>query len=628
MALQKIQPSYKFNEEQLKQLRKIAPEAFKDNILDFSTLYEALSNYLEEEDLHTEHFGLLWPGKSHAKRVVVTPPKCTLLPLELDNTSSNIFIEGENMEVLKLLQKSYNEKIKIIYIDPPYNTGNDMIYLDDYSLSDEEYSKIVGNIDEQGKYLTTNTKADGRYHSKWLSMIYPRIKLASSLLSKEGFLFISIDENEVHNLKQICNEIFGEENFISCIANINNPKGRSDDKYIATAHEYLLIYKKGDSKLGGFDPEDKVIKRYNKIEEGQKFREIDLRKTGEGDRKEDRPKMYYYFYYNEKTKEFYPSYEEENKSGFLKINPTRQDGSLGRWRWGFDTTLANMIFLEPKWMEVRKKWTVIEKDFLKEDEMVKPTSAWSFKDVNSERGSEQFVELGFDKEVFPKPKPLGLLKRILKIATNPKENEIVLDFFAGSGSFAHACMEYNKETNNNIKYICIQMQEIIEEKHYAYSKGYRNVAQITLDRIKKAAKILNGNEHDIKVFSLGTSSFKKWINYNGSDIKKLETLFSQQESSLVDEWKFENLFVEILLIEGFPLDSKIEVILAFNKNKIQKVTSDFCEHSLFICLDKKIQDETIKNLSLGDNDIFICLDNAVTDQDKARLDDKGLIKTI
>jgi adenine-specific DNA-methyltransferase len=424
------------------------------------------------------------------------------------------------------------------------------------------------------------------------------------------------------------NEVFGEENFISCIANINNPKGRSDDKYIATSHEYLLIYKKDNGLLLGFDPEEKVTKRYNKSEDNVQYREIDLRKTGDKDRREDRPKMFYYFYYNEETKDFFVSQDDNVKDGYVKIYPTRADGSDGRWRWGFDTAFANISKLVPNYMSVRKKWTVVEKDFLTEDKSVKPTSSWTFKDVNSERGSEQFVELGFDKEIFNNPKPLGLLKRILKICINKYENNIVLDFFAGSGSFANAVMEYNKENDCDIKHISIQLPYLIQENEYAYKKGYRIISEITKERLIKASEKNNTKDSGFKVFKLYFSNYKPWKNYIGTDIKELEDLFKSNNSPLVDDWKAENLLSEIQLIEGFPLDSKIENIESYKKNEIKEVSSDFCEHKLLVCLDTNIDDETIKLLQLSDNDIFICLDTAISDKDKVTLQDKGLIKTI
>lgn len=632
MSIEKIKPSFHFEAERIEQLKQIAPEAFADGKIIWENLQEALGDFVDDENANSEHFGLFWPGKREARKIASSPSLGTLIPcagegLDEDKTK-NIFIEGDNLEVLKLLQKSYSNRVKLIYIDPPYNTGNDFIYDDNFTESIDEYLKNSGQLDEDAKPISANTKADGRFHSKWLSMMYPRLRLARNILENEGFIFVSIDENEISNLKILMNEVFGEENFISCIANINNPKGRSDDKYIATAHEYLLIYKKDNGLLFGFDPEEKVTKRYNKSEDNAPYREIDLRKTGDKDRREDRPKMFYYFYYNEQTKDFYVSQNNEILDNYIQIFPTRADGSDGRWRWGFDTALANINKLVPNYMSVRKKWTVVEKDFLTDDKSVKPTSAWTFKDVNSERGSEQFVELGFDKEIFNNPKPLGLLKRILKICINKYEDNIVLDFFAGSGSFANAVMEFNKENDCNINHISIQLPYLIQENEYAYKKGYRIISEITKERLIKASIKNKAIDSGFKVYKLYYSNYKPWKNYIGTDIKELENLFENNTSPLVDDWTPENLLSEILLIEGFPLDSKTEVIDAYKQNKVMQVISDFCEHKLLICLDDSIDDNTIKSLELTEKDIFICLDNAISDKDKVTLQDKGLIKTI
>jgi adenine-specific DNA-methyltransferase len=632
MSIEKIKPSFHFEAERIEQLKQIAPEAFADGKIIWENLQEALGDFVDDENANSEHFGLFWPGKREARKIASTSSLGTLIPCAgegLDEVNTkNVFIEGDNLEVLKLLQKSYSNRIKLIYIDPPYNTGSDFIYDDNFTENIDEYMRRTGQLDEDAQPISTNTKADGRFHSKWLSMMYPRLRLARNLLSNDGFIFISIDENEICNLKLLMNEVFGEENFISCIANVNNPKGRSDDKYIATAHEYLLVYKKDNGDLLGFDPEEKVTKRYNKTEDNALYREIDLRKTGDNDRREDRPNLFYYFYYSEDKSEFFPSKTKLDLPTHIEITPTRKDGSDGNWRWGFDTVVLNIEKLAPNFMGVRKKWTVVEKDFLTEDKTVKPTTAWTFKEVNSERGSEQFIELGFDKELFPKPKPLGLLSKILKISINKYEDNFVLDFFAGSGSFANAVIEFNKENNCDIKHISVQLPYKIQENEYAYKKGYRVISEITKERLIKASNKYKPKDFGFKVFKFYYSNYKPWKNYTGTDVKELEKLFEKNTSPLVEDWKPENLLSEILIIEGFPLHSSKNILTRYSDNKIIEVISDFCEHKLIICLDDKIDDNTIKTLELSDNDIFICLDNAISDKDKVTLQDKGLIKTI
>ncbi|EHX2415466.1 site-specific DNA-methyltransferase, partial [Salmonella enterica subsp. enterica serovar Typhi] len=314
--------------DNITKLKSLFPEAFNENGIDFDVLKQLLGENVDEKE---ERYGLNWHGKRQARQLALTPSRGTLRPckdesVDWDNTK-NLMIEGDNLEVLKLLQKSYTGKVKLIYIDPPYNTGKDFVYPDNFQDNMKNYLEITGQT-EEGVRVSTNAETSGRYHTDWLNMMYPRIKLARNLLSDSGFIFISIDEHEVHNLCSLCFEIFGEENFIALIANTNNPKGRSDDKFIATAHEYILVMTKNitHAKTYGFEPDDKILKRYNKIDEaGEVFRDMDLRKTGDADRRQDRPDMFYYFYYDEVKNKLSVSKDQKN-DGLIEIKPIRDDG--------------------------------------------------------------------------------------------------------------------------------------------------------------------------------------------------------------------------------------------------------------------------------------------------------------
>lgn len=295
MTIEKLRPSFTFTEDRLAELRAVVPEAFADGAINWEALREALGNFLEDEGRDTEHFGLTWPGKRQSRRIVAQPSKGTLVPAVGEGvneaTTRNLFIEGDNLEVLKLLQKSYAGRVKMIYIDPPYNTGKDFVYKDDFIEPLQSYLRISGQSDDEGNVSVSNTKSTGRFHSNWLTMMFPRLIVARQLLRDDGVIFVSIDDNEAHHLRMLMNEIFGEENFISSIANVNNPKGRSDDSYVATAHETILVYRKSDALVfGGWEPDVRVTRRYNKVDKkGYRYREIDLRKTGDSDRREDRP---------------------------------------------------------------------------------------------------------------------------------------------------------------------------------------------------------------------------------------------------------------------------------------------------------------------------------------------------
>lgn len=577
-------------EENITKLKSIFPDVFTEGKVDFEKLQQVLGNYMETSN---ERYNFSWNGKAKALRLAQTPSMGTLRPSKEESkdwdTTQNLYIEGDNLEVLKLLQKSYHSKVKMIYIDPPYNTGKDFVYPDNFTDSIGNYKVITGQMDADGKNISSNSETSGRYHTDWLNMMFPRLRLARNLLTDDGVIFISIDDNEVDNLKKVCNEVFGEDSCLGCIVNINNPKGRSDDKYFATAHEYLLVYQKHEAHIGGFEPEDNVLKRYNKIgENGIKYRHMDLRKTGDSDRREDRPKMFYYFMFHETTGDFYPTYDEETPDGYIKIFPTKDDGSHGRWRVGFETAKDRIESLIPNYMTIKKKWTVVEKDYLSDELKIKPTTVWSFKDVNSERGTEQFIELNFDKTTFPRPKPLGTIHRMLEIST--KGSDIILDFFSGSATTAHAIMQLNAEDCGNRRFIMVQLPETTDEKDEAYKAGFKNICEIGKERIRRAGekikdeKGLEAKNLDIgfKVLKLDSSNIRKWQ----PDYDNLELSLTDYIDNYVDGRTEFDVVYEIMLKFGLDLTYPVDELIIANK-KVYSIGFGM----LIICLDKEITTE-------------------------------------
>lgn len=385
-----------------------------------------------------------------------------------DNGSENMIIHGDNLSALKSLLPQYEGKIKCIYIDPPYNTGNkkDKKWVYSDNVDDPQIAAWIGKV-------VGSESEDMARHDKWLCMMYPRLKLLWRLMSNDGFIAISIDNTELCNLKIICDEIFGSNNFVTEVACINNPKGRSDDKYVATAHEHILFYKKDIVEFGQFEPEEKVTKRYRESDaNGDKFRPIDLRKTGDEDLRTDREDMFYPFFYKESTGELIlGNNEDATPDGFIRIVPMKSPSIEGRWRWGKEEKSMQAGFdkLIARYMPTKKRWSIFEKDYLKDKEGVKPTTVWAYKDVNSERGTEQFVALGFEKTDFPNPKPIGTIQRVLTMLND--KNAIILDSFAGSGTTAHAVLNMNKADKGNRKFILIEMMD------YADS--------ITAERVKR-----------------------------------------------------------------------------------------------------------------------------------------------
>lgn len=486
--------------DRIAQLRELMPEVFAESGIDFDKLRLVLG---DEVDEGTERYAFTWPGKTDAIRQSQTPSTATLRPCPEESVNwdetENLYIEGDNLEVLKLLQHSYHGRVKLIYIDPPYNTGHDFVYKDKFGDTIENYREQAGLTGQ------SNASTSGRYHSDWCSMIYPRLRMARELLSDDGLLFASIDFHENSNMRLILDELFGPDNYIAEIACVNKPSGRSDDKYIATAHESILIYRKSATvTLGGFEPEEHITSRYTKEgEAGRLYRDEDLRKRGTNDERANRPNLFYPFFYNEATNELVvANNEDETPSGWIRIVPMKTAAIEGTWRWGQDTARDDLEHLHAVYMANKGQWSVFEIQYLDERGDVKPTSVWAQKDVNSERGTESFIELGFNQRIFQNPKPVGTLKRIVRIATNT--NSVVLDFFSGSATIAQSIMEMNALDNGSRHFICVQLPEVCAADSAAAQEGYATICEIGKERIRRAgAKIAAEVEESNKQLRLG-----------------------------------------------------------------------------------------------------------------------------
>ncbi|MDY0016518.1 MAG: site-specific DNA-methyltransferase [Candidatus Delongbacteria bacterium] len=597
--------SLNITEEKLNKLKDIIPEAFTENKVDWEKLKASLGDNIEFKN---ERYVLNWAGKSDSFRILQSPTTATLVPdrnesVDFDSTE-NIFIEGENLEVLKVLQKSYFGKIKMIYIDPPYNTGNDnFIYPDKFSETKEEYLSRIGDKDESG-YMTReglfrkNSKDSGHYHSNWLSMMYPRLFLARNLLKDDGVIFVSIDDNEVHNLRMIMNEVFGEENFVAQFTIINNLKGRNDKKNVATAHEFLLTYQKSDFSSYGFPLTEEQKKEYKFTDhEGYKYALRDLRKRGRPDKREDRPNMYFPIYFNTNSKRCSLTRISEND---IEILPKRGDGSDGRWRWGYDTVKVNLNILEPRFSKAKDRWDIDhkvylldiknpnnEQDYFEDDEIEslnertsKPKSFLIGGDISTDVGRRNLKEILPEIE-FDYPKAVEYLKKIVFYGS--KGSDIILDFFAGSATTAHAVMDLNYEDSGSRKYICVQLPEKTDEKSEAFKAGYKTIADIGKERIRRVIKKikeeqsgkldLEGKENQdlgFKVFKLQDSNFKIWRSKIENEEQLLEQLQDHLEP-LDENAKTEDVLYELLLKSGIPLTAKIEKkngIFVINENEI------------------------------------------------------------
>lgn len=472
----------------------------------------------------------------------------------------------------------------------------------------ENYKKITGQVDEEGNKISSNSESDGRYHTNWLNMMYPRLRLARNLLKDDGVIFISIDDNEVENLTRICNEIFGEENKQAIITYVRKTSGKQDSSNFAKSTEYIIVYSKTQNwACKELIADDRVTNRYNKIDkDGRLYRETDLRKTGSGDRREDRPLMYYPFYFNPNAnqlvavKEIDPAYIAK---GWIEILPTKPDGSDGRWRWGLNTTNSNIENLVAKVMPKYKdenKYTIYEKDYidkLGEERTIKEHTFWDRTEFNSDNAMMEFKDLGFSNQLFPFPKCSDLIAHIINLS-NSSGHDMILDFFSGSGTTAHAVMKTNYATNSNNNFILVQLPEETDEKSDAYKAGYKNICEIGKERIRRAGeKIKQEIEQENQQLKLGEEPKKvpdigfKVLKLDSSNIKKwnanTENLEEQLQQSILNQVAGRSeidVVYEIMLKCGLDLTYPIEEI--------------------------KVEDKTL--YSVGAGAMFICMDDRIT----------------
>ena len=575
--------------------------------INFDLLRQMLSADVVEGD---EAYEFTWVGKKAAIVEANKSIRKTLRPCPEEsvdwNTTENLYIEGDNLEVLKLLQESYLGKIKLIYIDPPYNTGNDFIYRDDFSMDQDSFDEETGVIDSDGNHLFRNSDSNGRFHSDWCSMIFPRLLLARNLLSNDGVIFISIDDHELDNLKKICDEVFGNDNYQATVTYVRKTSGKQDSSNFMKSTEYILVYSK--SSMWDCCPlvaDSNVTDRYNKADEdGRRYRETDLRKTGSGDRREDRPLMWYPFYYNPDTNDLLVRESEDLsliEKGYKEIWPIKPDNSEGRWRWGYSTSAQNIAFLVARVMPKYKdsdKYTVYEKDYIdKKGEVrtVKEHTSWDRTEFNSDNAMQEFKNLGFSNQLFPFPKSSALMRHITYLANC--QDGIVMDFFSGSGTFAQGVMKLNSEDNGHRKCILVQLPEKCVEGSDAWKAGFHTICDIGKERIRRAGKKiqeespLTTQELDIgfRVFKLDDSNMND-VYYAAGDYT--QDLLTMLESNVKSDRTDLDLLFGCLLEWGLPLS------MPYKSEKIEGCTvHTYNDGDLIACFDENIPDAVIKEIA-------------------------------
>lgn len=602
-------------DENFKKLAEMFPNAVTETIDENGEVVRAIDKDVLMQEINTkvvdgkeERYQFTWPDKKKSVLLANAPISKTLRPVRDDetkptgadsegkpycstgsvdfDTTENLYIEGDNLEVLKLLQETYLGKIKMIYIDPPYNTGNDFVYEDDFAQSTEEYLASSGQFDEDGNRMVQNTESNGRFHTDWLNMIYPRLRLAKDLLSEDGVIFISIDDNELENLKKICEEIFGESNFVANIVWKHTQQSKNDELHFSRQYNHTVVYAKNKSCLHRFyfERTDEDNKNYSNPDNDPKgmWRSGDVRS---------------------------PNYRKTLCYDIVAPNGNIIKAPANGWRWSEESIKEKLSTGEIKFKDDFSG--IIRKIYLCDQPGRTPENLWEGSRFGTTRQAAAMIKELFDGiQVFDTPKPIELIRSMMIIAL--KENDaIVLDFFSGSATTAHAVMQLNAEDGGHRKFIMVQLPEVTDEKSEAYKAGYKNICEIGKERIRRAgAKIkeeagLTAQNLDIgfRVLKCDTSNMKD-VYYNPADYEI--GMFDQLTDNIKEDRTPEDLLFQVMLDLGVLLSSKIEETTIAGK-KVFNVEGNY----LIACFDDNVTDEVITAIAKQEPYYFVMRDSSM-----------------
>jgi len=570
-------------------LKTIFPEAFTEGKIDFEVLKQVLGDKVDDRE---EKYGLNWHGKRKARQLALTPSTGTLRPCPTDSvdwdTTKNLMIEGDNLEVLKLLQKSYAGKVKLIYIDPPYNTGNDFVYPDDFTDNIKNYQKLTGQIDAEGNKLAANTESSGRFHTDWLNMMYPRLKLARNLLLDDGVMFISIDDTEQSNLRQLCDSIFGEENFIANIIWQKKFARQNDAEYFSTMHDHILCYAKNSRKA---DPNGWLL---NLLER------CDANNAGYANPDNDSRGPWGSVVLSAKSGSEKLTYVITTPSG-RKCRPPE-----GRY-WGVNEDRFKELVADGRiWFGKDGDGIPRLKTFLSEVQQgLRPNTIWFHEEVSHNQEARQSLKTLFSgMGVFDSPKPIQLIQRMINISTNDKD-ALYLDFFAGSGTTGHAVMAQNAADGGNRRYILVQLPEKLDSENKDQKTAAefcdklgkpRTIAELTKERLRRAAKKIK-DENPLFSGDLGFRAFK----LDSTNIREWDTAVSNLEAGIqgnIDHLKTDrtedDILYELLLKLGLDLSIPLE-----QRTIAGKTVYSIGAGTLIACLATAISEKEVEPLALG-----------------------------
>lgn len=597
--------------DKIRDLLSIFPEIRTEGSkIDFERLRLTLG---EAVDVGKERYGMNWPCKAECFKTLQQPSLATLRPCPEESInfdkSENLIIEGDNLEVLKLLQKSYLGKVKMIYIDPPYNTGNDFIYPDNYAESLQTYLEYTGQVDNEGKKFGTNTDTDGRFHSKWLNMMYPRLYLARNLLREDGVIFISIDDGEVDNLRKICNEVLGEENFVANVVWQKKYAVSNDDPGIAPMHEFVLAFQRSEDFERNLLPRtEKQTKRYTNLDN-------DPRGVWSSDNyisnksRQERPTLWYPIRHPKTGEEVWPE-----ESAVWRYSPQKhlQMERENRLYWG-----PGLSYKRPR----------IKRFLAEVQDGTVPSTWWSFQEVgHNDEGQKETADL-LGPKVFSTPKPARLIRRMIELGTG--KQDIVLDFFAGSGTTAHAVLDINQQDGGNRKFILVQLPEPTQRQDFS------TIAEITKERVRRVIKKLNEadtgkmdldgaqkQDRGFRVFKLAESNFKPWNAQGAKDAKKLEKQLELHIKHIREDRSQDDILYEVLLKSGYPLTTPIEKVTLAGK-EVHSVAGGL----FFVCLERLLTLNVIRAIAEKKPERVICLDEGFAGNDQLKANAVQIFKT-
>lgn len=579
------------------------------HLIDFEKLKQNLSDSVMSE--RAERYQFTWPDKSKAILLANSPINATLRPCREDSvdfdSTQNLYIEGDNLDVLKCLKETYLHKVKMIYIDPPYNTGNDFVYEDDFAQSSEEYLANSGQFDEQGNRMFTNAESNGRFHTDWLNMIYPRLKVARDLLTDDGVIFISIDDNEVENLRKVCDEVFGEQNFVDCLHWKKKKQPSFLAKHTAKVMEYVIVYAKNTFKLEKLsvekvsDSNKKVININNKISSR-------IFKPGVRVKSEEQTGIIKAGVYTGRSMDV----EYKNDIYYENGRTTNEVEVVSK----FSDSQSNIdTFIQKDLLYITKNF-LLRRDVGEEAaEKRKSITDLLLNDYGDNQESDkEFLEL-FDKKYFDYTKPIKLIYNLVK--SNFTEEGIILDFFSGSATTAHAVMQLNSEDGGNRKFIMVQLPEKTEEKSEAFKAGYKNICEIGKERIRRASKKIKEEsplttqdlDTGFRVLKLDSTNMQD-IYYSPKDISQAD-LFSQVDNVKPDRTG-EDLLFQVMLELGATLDSKIETTTVAGKT-IYNVAEGY----LMACFDPDVTDDVVKSIAQMQPAYAVLRDTSMKDDSTA-----------